>query len=108
MKLRPHKRRITSAVLYYADGGPFSDPDLIAQLVGCAREDAPVIVMNCPCNNGQSYLPEVVKKATGRTDVQFWRRPNHDMENVMCGQLLQFAETGKFSLVEPVRPKDRK
>jgi len=104
--LRPHKERIDSALLYFADNGPFSDMNLIAELVGCVRSDATVIVMNCKCNSGHEYGPKVVAKVTGRTDVRFWRRARHDMENVMLGQLVHFAKHGRLSLVEPMRRTD--
>lgn len=104
--MRPLKERIDSAILYFADKGPFSDMNLIAELVGCVRTDGPVIIMNCRCNYGHEYGPEVVAKGTGRSDVRFWRRERHDMENVMLGQLVHFAIHGHLSLIEPIRRSD--
>ncbi|MFA6100145.1 MAG: hypothetical protein WC750_04730 [Patescibacteria group bacterium] len=104
--LRPHKERIDSALLYYAHNGPFSEMNLIAELIDCVRSDATVIVMNCRCNSGREDGPKVVAEKTGRTDVHFWSRARHDMENVMLGQLVHFAKHGRLSLVEPIRRTD--
>jgi hypothetical protein len=101
--LLPHKERIDAAMFYFADSGPYSKMELIAKLVGCVRNDASTIVMNCTCNAGHEYGPDVVAKATGRTDVRFWCRKKHDMENVALGQIAYFAKYGRLSLVEPSR-----